>query len=103
MITALCPFPEGGIIVMLENKHWILYGHERRWPIPMVTRARLALAHEPEASSSPDGYRLATCVVPWCKREMVSMWHLWLDASGIKKEIHMCHQCATDFFGAPTP
>lgn len=73
------------------------------WPIPMEERARLALAHEPEASSSPDGFRLATCVVPECKRPMVSMWHLWLDAGGLKKEIHMCHKCATDLYGAPDP
>lgn len=73
------------------------------WPIPMAERARLALQHEPEASSSPDGFRLATCVVPGCKRPMVAMWHLWLDAGGLKKEIHMCHACATDIYGAPTP
>ena len=54
-----------------------------------------------EASSSPDGFRLATCVV--CKRPMVAMWHLWLDAGGLKKEIHMCHKCATDEYGAPIP
>jgi hypothetical protein len=34
---------------------------------------------------------------------MVAMWHLWLDAGGLKKEIHMCHACATDIYGAPTP
>ena len=86
----------------------------KRWPIPMEERARLALAHEPEASASPDGYRLATCVVPECKRPMVAMWHLWLDWTEIAspkypydtrivKEIHMCHQCATDLYGAPHP
>jgi hypothetical protein len=67
----------------------------------MAERERLALLHEPEASSSPDGFRLATCVV--CKRPMVAMWHLWLDAGGLKKEIHMCHKCATDEYGAPIP
>lgn len=71
------------------------------WPIPMRERARLALLHEPAASSSPDGFRLATCVC--CGRPMVSMWHLWLDAGGLKKEIHMCHACATDVYGAPVP
>jgi hypothetical protein len=73
------------------------------WPLTQAERARLALAHEPEASASPDGFRLATCVVPECKRPMVSMWHLWLDAGGLKKEIHMCHECATDIYGAPIP
>jgi len=73
------------------------------WPLSQNERARLALQHEPEASSSPDGFRLATCVVPGCKRPMVAMWHLWLNAGGLKKEIHMCHACATDIYGAPTP
>lgn len=88
-----------------EDSHgmMMIFVHERKWPIPENTRARLALAHEPKASSSPDGFRLATCVMPNCKRPMVAMWHLWLDAGGLKKEIHMCHQCATDYFGAPTP
>lgn len=75
------------------------------WPIPLRERARLALTHEPQASSSPDGYRLATCVL--CERPMVSMWHLWLRAviHGLiyVKEIHMCHACATDWYGAPGP
>lgn len=71
------------------------------WPIPMEQRARLALTHEPSASESPDSFRLATCVC--CERTMVAMWHLWLDAEGLKKEIHMCHRCATDFYGAPFP
>ncbi len=87
-----------------------------RWPIPMDERARLALLHEPKASSSPDGFRLATCVV--CERPMVAMWHLWCNFSyereypgrsperqyvNFVKEIHMCHKCATDIYGAPTP
>jgi hypothetical protein len=82
------------------------------WPIPMEERARLALLHEPEASASPDGFRLATCVV--CEKPMVAMWHLWLDWTEVAsprfpydvkivKEIHMCHACATDIYGAPTP
>lgn len=69
------------------------------WPIPMEERARLALLHEPAASSSPDGYRRATCVV--CSDPMVEMWHLWLDDGGLKKEIHMCARCATEVYGAP--
>jgi hypothetical protein len=71
------------------------------WPLTQEERARLALAHEPEASASPDGYRRATCVV--CSDPMTAMWHLWLDAGGLKKEIHMCARCATDVYGAPTP
>lgn len=73
----------------------------QRWPMPMWERARLALVHEPKASNSPDSYRLATCVV--CERPMVAMHHLWLDDGGLKKEIHLCHVCATDRYGAPTP
>jgi len=73
------------------------------WPISQHERARLANLHEPQASSSPDGFRAATCVVPGCKREMTQMWHLWLNAGGLKKEIHMCHRCATDIYGAPVP
>ena len=84
-----------------SHGQFLLREQERRWPISQVTRARLALVHEPEASSSPDGFRLATCVMPNCKRPMVAMWHLWLDAGGLKKEIHMCHACASDVFGAP--
>lgn len=93
--THFAPGRKGGM--------WWLYAKERQWPISQATRARLALWHEPEASSSPDGFRLATCVMPVCQRPMVAMWHLWLDAGGLKKEIHMCAQCATDYFGAPTP
>lgn len=90
---------------------------ERKWPISREERARLAFLHEPEASASPDGFRLATCVVPMCKRPMVAMWHLWVDwteipamtasagqpPTRIVKEIHMCHACATDIYGAPHP
>lgn len=75
----------------------------KTWPIPMWERIRLVLAHEPEASASPDGFRLATCVVPECKRPMVAMWHLWVNGGGLRKEAHMCHACATDIYGAPTP
>jgi hypothetical protein len=71
------------------------------WPIPMGERARLALKHEPAASSSPDSFRQATCVV--CGQPMNFMWHLWLDAGGLKKEIHMCAGCATGVYGAPPP
>lgn len=78
------------------------------WPLSTEERLSLAAAHEPEASASPDGFRLATCVVPTCKRPMVAMWHLWVDAllpdgRRIVKELHMCHACATDIYGAPTP
>jgi hypothetical protein len=42
---------------------------------------------------------------------MVAMWHLWLNWTEEEfrgwtqyvKEIHMCHACATDIYGAPTP
>lgn len=75
------------------------------WPIPMRERVRLALAHEPKASDSPDGFRLATCVV--CERPMVAMWHLWVKHVTLEfsfvKEIHMCHACATDVYGGPIP
>jgi hypothetical protein len=83
------------------------------WPIPQRERMRLAALHERgahPASASPDGFRLATCVV--CERPMVAMWHLWVnfvhrDDHGYPfrfiKEIHMCHKCATDIYGAPIP
>lgn len=78
------------------------------WPIPQHERLRLAALHERgthPASMTADGFRLATCVV--CKAPMVAMWHLWvrgmLDGSHFIKEIHMCHRCATDVYGAPTP
>ena len=89
------------------------------WPLTAEERLRLAWLHEqknPPASETPDGYRLATCVV--CERPMVAMWHLWVRASyerpypgrtpeiqyvNFIKEIHMCHACATDIYGAPTP
>lgn len=76
------------------------------WPLTTEERLRLAASHEPAASASPDGYRLATCVV--CERPMVSMWHCWVDGELpdgriLVKEIHMCHACATDIYGAPTP
>lgn len=84
---------------------------DKTWPLTFRTRTRLAMAHEPKASSSPDGFRLATCVV--CERPMVAMWHLWVNFKEVRipdlvetnmvKEIHMCHACATDIFGAPTP
>jgi len=102
----------------VKNGFWVDRS-EMHWPISMEERARLALLHEPEASASPDGFRLATCVVPTCKRPMVAMWHLWLDYTEARsvtggsildahdtryvKEIHMCHACATDIYGAPTP
>lgn len=81
------------------------------WPIPMREINRLARTHEPAASQSPPGFRLATCVL--CERPMVAMWHLWMDWVEVEvprmverhliKEIHMCHACATDWYGAPTP
>ena len=81
---------------------------ERRWPISMQERLRLAAAHEQgehKASMSADGFRLATCVV--CSEPMVAMWHLWvrgpMDGDFLIKEIHMCHRCATDIYGAPIP
>ena len=102
---------------MSGHKSWSEIRHKRHmtWPIPMEERARLALLHEPAASSSPDGFRLATCVV--CERPMVAMWHLWLNYMEARsvtashpahdtkyvKEIHMCHKCATDIYGAPEP
>jgi len=78
-----------------------VYVYAPKWPLSQFELARLANLHEPKASSSPPGFRLATCVV--CERPMVSMWHLWLADGGLKKEIHMCHACATDVYGAPTP
>ena len=71
----------------------------KTWPVPMWERLRLFWSHEPEASASPDGFRLATCVV--CTRPMVAMWHLWVEGYGVKKELHLCHACATDIYGAP--
>ncbi len=84
------------------------------WPVPVRERERLFLDHEQgpnPASQSPDGFRLATCVV--CERPMVSMWHLWVNREIVElpamaktvvvKELHMCHQCATDDYGAPEP
>ena len=73
-----------------------------KWPLPQRERLRLAMHWEIgpyPASSSPDGFRLATCVV--CARPMVAMWHLWVIGASIKKEIHMCAFCATDIYGAP--
>lgn len=69
----------------------------------MITQeelVRLANLHEPEASASPPGFRLATCVV--CKRPMVAMYHLWLNEGGFKKEIHCCCDCARDYGIAPS-
>lgn len=92
-----------------DHGRFFIPAAERTWPISMEHRARLALAHEPKASASPDGFRLATCVVPNCKNPMVAMWHLWLKWFSVTnqttyiKEIHMCHKCATDIYGAPTP
>ncbi len=81
------------------------------WPLTIRDRELLFMAHQPEASRSPDGFRLATCVL--CSRPMVAMWHLWIDReivtfpdyikTVVVKELHMCHKCATDEFGAPTP
>ena len=74
------------------------------WPIPLRERLRLAMYWETgpyPASASADGFRLATCVV--CAKPMVAMWHLWVVGASIKKEIHMCHACATDVYGAPEP
>lgn len=58
------------------------------------TLVDLANRWEPEASNSPPGFRRATCVV--CAREMESMWHLWLEDGGFKKEIHACRECGRD-------
>jgi len=94
----------------LSATAWPYYQDPRDvvWPIPKRERLRLAALHEVgehPASRSVDGYRLATCVV--CTRPMVAMWHLWvrgpLDGGLLIKEIHMCHLCATDIYGAPTP
>jgi hypothetical protein len=67
-------------------------------------RLRLAAAHEPKASASPDGFRLASCVVS--EAPMIEMRHLWVDADlpdgrRLVKEIHLCARCATDVYGAP--
>ena len=93
-----------------------LAGGDLTWPLTTEERLRLAQTHEPKASESEDGFRLATCVV--CERPMVAMWHLWVSASyqreyagrqpemqyvNFIKEIHMCHACATDYYGAPIP
>lgn len=55
----------------------------------------LAEKHEPEASSSPPSYRMATCVT--CGKRMIRMWHLWLKTGGFKKEIHMCKRCGKEW------
>jgi len=88
---------------LMDISHLFRNSPGRQWPLSQEMLAALANAHEPEASASPPGFRLATCVVPSCKRPMVAMWHLWLHEGGFKKEIHMCHACATDLYGAPTP
>ena len=64
----------------------------RTLDIPPETVLELANYWEPEASSSPPGYRQATCVK--CAQPMVEMWHIWLRDGGFRKEIHMCWDCA---------
>lgn len=55
----------------------------------------LANQHEPRASASPPGFRMATCVK--CSKPMIYMWHLWLNIGGFKKEIHMCEECGDEY------
>lgn len=98
-------------VTSLSAETWPNYRDPRDvvWPLPPRERLRLAALHEVgehPASRSPDGYRLATCVV--CTKPMVAMWHLWVrgyvpNGGLMVKEIHMCHACATDIYGAPTP
>jgi hypothetical protein len=79
-------------------------GHEDRvvkLPPPFTQRELVALADhwEPEASSSPPGFRLARCVI--CGHRMIRMWHLWVHDGGYKKEVHCCRYCGKARHFAP--
>lgn len=63
--------------------------------IPQQVLLELANRHEPFASSSPPGYRKATCVD--CGKTMTRMWHCWLRDGGFKKEIHLCRRCGAQW------
>lgn len=54
--------------------------------------AKLAEQWEPEASNSPQTYRMARCA--GCgNRLWFRMYHCWLKINGFKKEIHLCRRC----------
>lgn len=68
--------------------------------IPQEVLVELANRWEPEASSSPIGFRKATCVV--CAAPMVEMFHIWIKDGGFKKELHMCLECGEGYGLRPT-
>ncbi|HEX6970002.1 MAG TPA: hypothetical protein VF174_14505 [Micromonosporaceae bacterium] len=59
--------------------------------IPQDQLAALAASWEPQASASPPRRRLSRCAA--CGGRMWFPWHIWLDAGGFKKELHVCNRC----------
>ncbi len=47
---------------------------------------------EPEASQSPQSYRMAHCA--FCGRRLwLRMYHCWINIGGFKKELHFHKRC----------
>jgi hypothetical protein len=59
--------------------------------IPQDQLAALAQSWEPEASQTAPARRLSKCAS--CGKRMLFPWHIWLDAGGFKKELHVCNRC----------